>query len=256
MNIRIVSSYLSKAGDQLPKYRRLRDAIIEAINQGHLKEGSRIPAETELIEISGFSLGTVQRAIRMLADEGIVSRRQGSGSFISANHSRIPEPWHFCFLDSDDVTALPAYPKVLRRIRTTEWGAWSRFLGQRRNNIVQIDRVVNINDEFMIFSKFFFDRERVPLLDETPIKDLQSANFRALISEKRGFPITLITHRIRFAELDEDVAEIVKKKKGSAVLVVEILAQSGREQPLYFQEIVIPATDRKLLLPSVGNLKN
>lgn len=256
MNDKALSKYLKQSGDALPKYQRLRNAIIAAIDGGRLREGSRIPGETELIEISGFSLGTVQRAIRMLADEGIVSRRQGSGSFISTNHSRIPEPWHFCFLDSDDVTPLPAYPKVIRRTPTADRGAWSRFLGQRRDNILRIDRVVNVNDEFLIYSKFYVDRERLPIFEETPIEKLHSENFRALISGKGGLPITLITHRVLLSRLDAEVSRHIKKKNGSPVLVLEILAQSGRDQPLYFQEILIPPSIRKLLLPSVGRIMN
>lgn len=256
MNGKALSKYLKQSGDALPKYQRLRNAIIAAIDEGRLREGSRIPGEMELIEISGFSLGTVQRAIRMLADEGIVSRRQGSGSFISTNHSRIPEPWHFCFLDSDDITALPAYPKVIRRAPVADRGAWSRFLGQRRDNILRIDRVVNVNDEFLIYSKFYVDRERLPIFEETPIEKLHGENFRALISGKGGLPITLITHRVLLSKLDAEVSRHIQKKNGSPALILEILAQSGRDQPLYFQEILIPPSIRKLLLPSVGRIMN
>ena len=58
---------------------RLREAIIE----GHYAYGERLPAERELTIHFGTSRGTIREALRRLEQAGLVSRRVGSGTFVS-----------------------------------------------------------------------------------------------------------------------------------------------------------------------------
>ena len=47
-----------------PKYQRLADTLVDAIRQGLWRPGDRLPPEEELTQLTPFSLGTVQRALR------------------------------------------------------------------------------------------------------------------------------------------------------------------------------------------------
>lgn len=67
----------------LPKYLHLREALLTAIEGGHWKPGAKLPTETELSGLTPYSLGTVQRAMRSLVDDGVVVRRKGIGSFVA-----------------------------------------------------------------------------------------------------------------------------------------------------------------------------
>jgi DNA-binding FadR family transcriptional regulator len=58
---------------------RLREAILE----GHYAYGERLPAERELSVHFGASRGTIREALRRLEETGLVSRRIGSGTFVS-----------------------------------------------------------------------------------------------------------------------------------------------------------------------------
>ena len=84
-------TYRSGEDSSLPKYQQLRAAIISAIRDNFWTEGSKLPTEEQLIRITSYSLGTVQRAIRTLADDGILTRKQGSGTFVARTVSRISE---------------------------------------------------------------------------------------------------------------------------------------------------------------------
>src|SRR5579872_5033323 len=72
----------------VPKYAQLRRAIIAAIEEGYWQPGAKLPTELELARLTPFSLGTVQRGLRALAEEGIIERRQGHGSFIAEPRHR------------------------------------------------------------------------------------------------------------------------------------------------------------------------
>jgi DNA-binding GntR family transcriptional regulator len=246
--------YRPKGTENVPKYQQLRFAMIEAIRDGHWREGVRLPTEEELVGTTGFSLGTVQRAVRMLAEDGVLARRQGSGTFVSHAGSRIAKPWHFQFLGEDGETVLPAYPKVVCRERTGQRGAWSRFLGQDREPILRIDRIINVNDEFTAFSRFFVAQDYADLMEATPLGQLHGANFRIVLSETFRLPVTQIGHTVSITQANNDQARILLIARKEPLLRIEINATAGTGVPLYFQELLSPAMDRKLSLPSVGRL--
>lgn len=76
----------------IPKYRLVLNAIAEGIESGHWKPGERLPTEDDLVQMTSYSLGTVQRALRILVDQGLVVREHGLGtsSRSSCCASRIP----------------------------------------------------------------------------------------------------------------------------------------------------------------------
>lgn len=66
-----------------PRYITLADDLRSQIELGELAAGDRLPSEAELATRYGFSRGTVVKAIELLVTEGVVNRKQGSGSFVS-----------------------------------------------------------------------------------------------------------------------------------------------------------------------------
>jgi GntR family transcriptional regulator, histidine utilization repressor len=67
----------------LPAYRRVKQHVLERIQNGQWKEGDAIPGEEALAREFGVSRMTVNRAIRELSDEQIVERVQGSGTYVA-----------------------------------------------------------------------------------------------------------------------------------------------------------------------------
>ena len=66
-----------------PIYLRLADAIRSQINDGALKAGEALPSERELAERTRVSRVTVRKAIDLLIQERLLSRRRGSGTYIA-----------------------------------------------------------------------------------------------------------------------------------------------------------------------------
>lgn len=58
---------------------RLREAILG----GHYADGERLPAERELTDHFGAARGTIREALRRLEEMGLVTRRMGSGTFVT-----------------------------------------------------------------------------------------------------------------------------------------------------------------------------
>jgi GntR family transcriptional regulator, transcriptional repressor for pyruvate dehydrogenase complex len=61
-----------------PAYRKVAAALMERILDRTLRDGDRLPSETELARQFGVNRSTVREAVRELESNGLVARRRGS----------------------------------------------------------------------------------------------------------------------------------------------------------------------------------
>jgi GntR family histidine utilization transcriptional repressor len=66
-----------------PRYRQVKDFIVERILAGAWPSGHRVPSERILTEDFQVSRMTVHRALRELTSEGWLTRAQGAGTFVA-----------------------------------------------------------------------------------------------------------------------------------------------------------------------------
>jgi DNA-binding GntR family transcriptional regulator len=76
------------AGPRSPRYLEVARALIESINHGTYPVGTQLPTEMELGASFGTSRHTIREAIRLLDSQGMVSRRQGVGTIVTALFSQ------------------------------------------------------------------------------------------------------------------------------------------------------------------------
>jgi GntR family transcriptional regulator, histidine utilization repressor len=70
----------------LPAYGQVKAFIKKRISAGTWKPGDPVPSESVLMQQFGVSRMTVNRALRELMGEGLVTRVQGSGTFVAELH--------------------------------------------------------------------------------------------------------------------------------------------------------------------------
>ena len=75
-----------------PRYARLAAALLEAIDQQTLPRGTRVPAERTLAAVTGTSRGTVVACFDQLAEAGVLTRRQGAGTYVAGRPSWAARP--------------------------------------------------------------------------------------------------------------------------------------------------------------------
>lgn len=83
-------------GKKLPLHRAIYEALGSAIRNGEYGSGDRLPSEAELCKRFDASRITVAKAIQSLQQDGLVTRRPGSGSYV-----QLPPPstsYHFGLL--------------------------------------------------------------------------------------------------------------------------------------------------------------
>lgn len=70
------------ASNGRPAYQRIADDLRAAIVSGGLRPGDKLPSERELAQRYGTANMTARQAIGILKAEGLVTTRQGRGSFV------------------------------------------------------------------------------------------------------------------------------------------------------------------------------
>jgi DNA-binding FadR family transcriptional regulator len=89
------SDDMMKRTNHLLQRHSLADAVVSKLQQqlslGEYQPGEKLPSEPELMEQFGVGRSTIREAIRILANSGLLSVRQGSGTYVQ-QQTGIAEP--------------------------------------------------------------------------------------------------------------------------------------------------------------------
>jgi DNA-binding GntR family transcriptional regulator len=131
-------------------YQYIADTLRRRILAEDFGPGDRLPPERELCEQFSASRITVRRSLNILADESLIERRQGDGTYVSPTPSRrIP------LLSTDVSGSLSAHAPDLGR--TMESRAWQQAHGEVAASLQTYPGAV------VLFAR------RFNLLDDSPV---------------------------------------------------------------------------------------
>jgi DNA-binding GntR family transcriptional regulator len=232
----------------VPKHTRLRQALIEAVEAGELPVGSKVMGERQLSEVLGLSLGTTQKALGRLMDEGFLVRRQGRGTFVGSMRVPIAGSWHFRFTAPEGGPELPVFASIEeRRIETAE-GPWSRVLGPDPKGYVMIRRRLDIGGAFHCASRMYLQASRFGKLLRMSPKRLGDTNLKAVLAQEFGAP-TLHSEGLAFLrEAEPADAALMGVDPLATALQVHITGRSLGRVPITFQLMAVPQTPYALKL--------
>lgn len=246
--------HLAQHQTGLPKYRLIQNAIVQGIDTDYWKSGDKLPTEEELVMMTGYSLGTVQRALRNLSDQGVLVRSHGLGTFVASRKDALQDPWHCRFLAQDGISFLPVYSTLLSRNETqSEDKGRDYFAAALDKNVVAvIERLVNVNKEFDVFTEFYFDKNVFPALWAMPLETLNGLNFKRQILTGISASTTRFGHFVAMHTFNDEICARLGVKSGTTGLLLQVFAHLGTETCLYYQRFYIPPTDKVLCIPEQG----
>ncbi len=241
--------------DDAPKHERLRRAFSTAIAHGFWGPGARLPTETELTAATPCSLGTVQRALRQLADDGLIERRRGSGTIVAGSRLGIDEPWHMRFFDDRKGTGrpLPVFTTTLKRTVSSKKGPWSAPLVQGQQSVVRIDRIFSIANKLRVYSVFYALAQRFPALTMSPIEELNGENLKLLIARRHVLPVHHVAQSMRIETPSAAFVAASDLVEGVPAPVVNFIAYPPAGEAIYYQDFYIPPTRYRLDLGVATN---
>ncbi|MEM6832305.1 MAG: GntR family transcriptional regulator [Pseudomonadota bacterium] len=98
-----------------PLYIQIANTLRQQIKDGKVATGDALPSERDLCSLTGASRVTIRKAVDQLIAEGILFRRQGSGTFVA---DRIEVPGAFLSGFSDDARARGQAPGCIWLMRS------------------------------------------------------------------------------------------------------------------------------------------
>jgi len=229
----------------------MRDAVVQAVSAGDWKAGTRLPNEAELALALPLSLGTIQRALRMLVEDGIIVRVHGQGSFVAERGSgEMHAPLHCRFLDDSGRRYLAVYPEVTARSLVKDTGPWSEHLG--KSTLLCIERRLRIADEFSVYSRFYCDPQRMPAFARMPVGQLSGENFKDIILRETSQTVGRMSNLLSTLKLPQAACRVLRVRAGTQGQLLEVRAYLGRDDPIYHQALYIPPNHRRLHVPGSG----
>lgn len=214
-----------------PLYRQIKGLITDSLVTGEWRPGEPIPSEIELASRYSVSQGTVRKAISELADENLVVRHQGKGTFV-ASHSeeRSQFPYLSIAPDKDALDALSAQMIDLRRIKLDSVSA--RKLGlSSGGSAFLIRRTLTLNDELAIYEEI-----RLPAASFKGLTEETIDSFHCMLYSmyETGFNLRIlyVEERLKAQLADDDVAARLEIEAGAPLMVIDRVAYTYADKPV------------------------
>src|SRR5512136_2530395 len=128
----------------IPKYLQLKDIITQYFQKAQLKAGEKIPTETELMEQFQVSRSTVRQTLAELANEGVIYKRQGSGTFFAGDDQIGQAQSHLIGVLTPRISYY-IYPKLIQGI--------DEVARQKRYNIILTNADANPDQELAMLEQ-------------------------------------------------------------------------------------------------------
>ena len=233
-----------------PKYVRLADHISHMIESGKWKPGDRIPSEAEMAKTVPASLGTIQKALGRLVEQGAIIREHCRGTFVNGPRSLLG-PWHLRFIGSDGKTLLPIHQEVLGIEKVTGEPPWETFLGDA-SFYVCIKRMIDVDGEFNALSCFYVSGDFFGSLLDMSVTDLEGMYIRETLRSRFGMPTLRLVEEVSCEALPDDACHSLGLARDSVGMVFHIRSHGYRDEPISYHLVHVPHSNRRLLLSENG----
>ncbi len=233
--------YQSKNTKGQPKHIIVSRAIINAIEDGYWVDGEKLPTEKVLAGATSFSLGTVQRALASLVEDGYLRRKRGSGTFVTPLQRRLGEPWIYRTLSADGTRFIPMTSKVIDRFYPAPAAIPQPLRAERRGRreILCVERIITA-EHYSFFSQYYVNTKRFPLFEEEPANNLDNENFVQLIQNSYKEKLGRVIHNVRPIQLSLIVSQSLSVPDGTCGTELKIMGIGANGNLIFINHLYLP----------------
>lgn len=201
-------------GSRALAYVRLRQALLATLENGGLQPGQALPGERDLARQLALSRVTVRRAIGGLVDDGILTQRQGAGTFVA---ERIVKSFSRLTGFTDDLRARGMRPRVKFLERSTGVVTPEEALALHLSPGARVVRLRRLR--FAEDKPLAVETSAVPLAVLRDPRKVKLSLYDAL--EQLGCRPTRALQRVRAVALGADDAALLHLEPGNPALEIE-----------------------------------
>lgn len=214
---------------RLPAYARLRDTLTARIAAGDWTPDQPIPSEARLAREFDVSVGTVRKAVDGLVSEGLLERRQGSGTFLRAPSFNATLFRFFPMRDSDGAPlSIPQSRMILRSVAKAPAEAAEAL---DTHDVIKIVRLRSLSEVPVLFEEIYIPRARF-----AGFEDLPDAAFGPLLYptyfEHFGVLVKRATDEVSFGRASDAVAQQLRIETGDPLAVIRRTAFDVEDRPV------------------------
>jgi GntR family transcriptional regulator len=208
-------------------YIQVRDHLAQQIAKGALKPGSHLPSELELADRLGVSLGTLRKALEALENERLITRRQGSGTFVrdhaaDARHT-------FDNLRTKDGQPIPFKVQFLGTTREHADAEEQERLGLEGPEVVARCQQVRHYEGPFMFEQMSLAISRFSGLD---CVELSGPYQIAVLAQEHGVLVGLGSESVEIAQASAEVSALLEVDPGTPLLKLDRIIHSLDHVPL------------------------
>ncbi|MGY3765291.1 GntR family transcriptional regulator [Vagococcus vulneris] len=216
---------------KLPVYLKIHDQIKTEIEEGKWCIGDRLPSERELSETFNVSRMTLRQAIQTLADEGILERKVGSGTYVA--RKKVKETMTGTTSFSDIIRAQGGNPssKTLSYFVTKPSSSEMEQLDLKKDaSIIKMERIRYADDIPICFEVASIPYDLISAYDKQEV----TKSLYHVLTEKENKKIGKSAQTISALVASERIAEYLDIKKGDAVLRLRQVSYLENGQPFEY----------------------
>ena len=196
-----------------PLYQQLQRSLRDAIEKGVIAPDDALPPERDLAEMLGVSRITVRKAIDELVDDGLLVRKQGSGTYVS---NRVEKNFAKLTSFSEDMRARGREPRSVWLNRAAGTVTPEESLTLRSSPGTPVFRFHRIR--YADDAPMAIEYATVIATCLTSLESVESSLYEAL--ERTGNRPVRALQRLRAVLLTAEQAKLLKAQESDAGLLV------------------------------------
>lgn len=214
---------------RLPAYIRLRDTFTARIAKGDWTPDQPIPSEARLAEEFDVSIGTVRKAVDGLVDEGLLERRQGSGTRVRAPSFDATLFRFFPIRETDGSPLSIPSSHILSRSLAQAPDTAARVLDT--GQVIKIVRLRCLSDQPVLFEEIYIPASRFAGFETLPDARLGPLLY-PLYFEHFGVMVKRASDEVSFGQASERIAQQLQVRPGDPLAVIERTAFDIENTPI------------------------
>lgn len=222
----------------VPLYYQLKEIINEGIINGEWGIGDLVPSENQLCRMYGVSRNTAQRALDELVREGILTRRQGVGTFVTAPRIEQALSEFYSFSDAVVAHGHKHTVKVLSLSVEKASAKQARALNiETETPIYALTRLRFVNDVPFILETSYIAEKLVPDLDRFDFENVSlyktlTKSYRIYVTKAREFFEPVLINKME--------SQLLKVDEATPAILLERIAYSSNDEVIEFCRSIIP----------------
>ena len=214
-----------------PLYQQIKVLLTQSLQGGEWRPGELIPSELELAARFKVSQGTVRKAIDALADDNLLVRRQGKGTFV-ATHAEQEVRFRFLRLVPDNGKPGGMARRFIDCRRQRAPADVARALALKAGDpTLQVRRVLSFEDRPVVLDDIWLPGQAFKGLTAERLSEYRGPMYRLFESEF-GVRMIRADERLRAVGADAESAALLDVAPGAPLLSVERLAFTYGDRPI------------------------